>query len=104
MTETLDIRIAPQALAQIEEAAEWWEHNRPSAPNAIAEDVREILTLLSTQPGVGTPMRRRRVKGLRRVVLTRVRYYVYYRVAGHVLEVLAFWHTSRGQSPRIRSQ
>lgn len=39
---------------------------------------------------------------MRRVHLARIHYYVYYRVAqsGNSLEILAFWHTSRGaQAP-----
>lgn len=50
----------------------------------------------------GAPARRGRVKGLRRVTLTRVRYYLYYRVSGGILEVLAFWHTSRGRQPAMQ--
>ena len=104
MNQSLNIRVSPQALEQIEKAAEWWARNRPAAPGAIRQDVAEILTVLVNQPGVGMPTRRGRIKGLRRVTLTRVRYYVYYRVSEGVLEVLAFWHTSRGRPPRIRTQ
>ena len=60
-----------------------------------------MLTVLSKQPGVGAPSRRGRVKGLRRVNLARVRYYIYYRVSEGFLDVLAFWHTSRGGQPRV---
>ena len=101
MSSPLEIRVSPQALAQIEGAAQWWARNRSSAPNAIRHDVAQILAILSTQPGVGAPARRGRVKGLRRVTLTRVRYYLYYRASGGVLEVLAFWHTRRGRQPHV---
>ena len=101
MSPPLQIRVSSQALTQIEEAAEWWARNRPSAPNAIHLDIAEILTVLSTQPGIGTPARRSRVKGLRRVNLARVRYYLYYRVSEGFLDVLAFWHTRRGAQPRV---
>lgn len=103
MTEPLRIRVSPQALAQIEEAAEWWARNRPAAPGAISQDVAAILTVLANQPGVGMPARRGRVKGLRRVSLPRIHYYLYYRISDGILEVLAFWHTSRGSPPRIRT-
>lgn len=104
MNQPLEIRVSPQALAQIEEAAEWWAGNRPSAPGAIRQDVEEILTVLVHQPGIGMPTRRGRIKGLRRITLSRVRYYIYYRATGGVLEVLALWHTSRGRPPRIRTE
>ena len=104
MNQPLRIRVSPQALAQIEEAAEWWTRNRPAAPGTIRQEVADILTVLVNQPGVGMPTRRGRVKGLRRVTLIRVRYHLYYRISEGFLEVLAFWHTSRGRPPRIRVQ
>jgi hypothetical protein len=51
--------------------------------------------------GKCAPARRGRVKGVRRVNLTRVRYYIYYRVSASFLDVLAFWHTSRAGHPRV---
>lgn len=104
MSEALGIRISPQALAQIEEAGDWWAKNRLDAPGAIRQDLAEMLAILVLQPGVGMSTRRGRVKGLRRVTLERVRYYLYYRVADGALEVLAFWHTRRGRLPRIQVQ
>lgn len=104
MSEPLSIRISPQALAQIEEAADWWERHRPDAPGAIRQDIAEMLAVLVLQPGVGMPSRRGRIKGLRRVTLNRVRYSLYYRAADGALEVLAFWHTSRGRLPRMHGQ
>ena len=85
MSEALSIRVSAQALVQIEEACDWWAKNRPAAPGAIRHDVVEILGILVHQPGVGTPARRGRIKGLRRVTLDRVHYYLYYRVADGVL-------------------
>lgn len=101
MTLLRKIRVSQRALSQIEEAAEWWARNRPSAPNAIHHDVAEMLDVLCTQPGIGAPARRSRAKGVRRVTLARVRYYIYYRVSGEFVDVLAFWHTSRGRQPRV---
>lgn len=104
MSEPLSIRISPQALAQIEEAADWWAKNRPAAPGAIRQGIAEMLAVLVHQPGVGMPTRRGRIKGLRRVNLERIHYYLYYRVANGAVEVLAFWHTSRVRLARIQVQ
>jgi plasmid stabilization system protein ParE len=71
----------------------------PSAPGAVRHDVAEVLTLLRVQPGAGAPARRSRVRGVRRALLPRIRYYLYYRVSGSTLEVLAFRHMSRGSQP-----
>jgi plasmid stabilization system protein ParE len=97
----LQVKISGGASAQIEEAAGWWAENRPSAPGAIREDLGRILGLLSVQPGIGTPARAATLKDVRRVTLSRIRYYLYYRVAGDSLEVLALWHTNRGRAPDL---
>lgn len=101
MTSPLQIKVSQNAQAQIEEAAAWWAQNRPFAPGAVRQDLDRILGLLSANPGIGARARRAKLEGVRRVTLSRVRYYVYYRVSGAALEVLAFWHTSRGRQPNL---
>ena len=97
----LQIKVSNDAQAQIGEAAAWWAKNRPFALGAVREDLDRILGLLSVNPGIGARARRAKLQGVRRVTLSRVRYYVYYRVSGDALEVLAFWHTSRGRQPQL---
>jgi hypothetical protein len=38
---------------------------------------------------------------VRRLYLGRIHYFVYYRVRGNVLEVVAFWHERRGRNPSV---
>ena len=101
MNPLLRIEISHSARAQIEEAAAWWARNRPSAPGAVREDLDRVLNLLAVQPGMGARSRSAVLKDVRRVTLSRIRYYLYYRVAGDALQVLALWHTSRGREPEI---
>ena len=101
MSRPLQVKVSQNARAQIEEAAAWWAKNRPSAPGAIREDLDRILSLLAVQPGMGARPRRAQLKDLRRVTLSRIRYYIYYRATDDALEVLAFWHTRRGQEPPL---
>ena len=101
MTRPLQIKVSQNAQAQIEEAAAWWGKNRPSAPGAVRDDLDRILSLLAVQPGVGAQARGTKLQGVRRVTLSRIRYYVYYRATDEALEVLAFWHTSRGRQPTL---
>jgi plasmid stabilization system protein ParE len=104
VSEARRIRTSPQALAQIEEAADWWAKNRPAAAGAIRQDLAEMRAILVLQPGAGMPTRGGRIKGLRRVTLERVRYYLYDRVADVALGVLAFWYASHGRLPRNQVQ
>jgi plasmid stabilization system protein ParE len=99
MNTPLRIEITDIAQAQISTAATWWAKNRPAAPDAIRDELDRILDLLRVQPAIGTIARRATLSGVRRVTLSRVGYYVYYRVTDDALQVLAFWHTSRGSEP-----
>lgn len=69
MISSLRIKVSAGALAQIEEAAAWWAQNRPSAPDAIRQDLAETLAILVAQPGIRAPARRSRVRGIRRASL-----------------------------------
>jgi plasmid stabilization system protein ParE len=97
----LRIEITDEARAQISTAAAWWARNRPSARDAVSDDLDRILQLLRVQPAIGTIASRATLPNVRRVTLSRVRYHLYYRVAGDALQVLAFWHTSRGSEPPL---
>jgi plasmid stabilization system protein ParE len=101
VTRPLQIKVSQNAQAQIEEAAAWWEKNRPSALGAVREDLDRILSLLAVQPDMGARPRGAKLQGVRRVTLSRIRYYLYYRATDEALEVLAFWHTSRGRQPPL---
>jgi plasmid stabilization system protein ParE len=98
---TLSVKISNRAGSQIRRAAQWWIENRPAAPDAIGDDISDCLTLLSGQPGIGTKYEGTRAGMVRRLYLGRVGYFLYYRVCEDVLEVLAFWHASRGGQPKL---
>lgn len=84
--------ISPRASRQLDAARGWWRRNRDKAPAAFDEDIDATFALLLERPFTGTPERKR---GLRRVLLERVRYYVYYRVTDEAVEVAIVWHASR---------
>ncbi|MGD9583519.1 MAG: type II toxin-antitoxin system RelE/ParE family toxin [Lysobacterales bacterium] len=91
----------PRAQREIERAAMWWALNRPAAPGAIRKDVEAALALLVEEPGIGTKVETTRSDIVRRLYLTRVQYFVYYRARGKFLDVVAFWHASRAAGPSL---
>ena len=101
MNPPLEIVLTRQAQEQIQEAVSWWARNRPSAPGAVREDLDQVLGLLVVQPGIGSPARLGKLKGVRRAILSRIQYFVYYRVTGSSLEILSFWHIRRGVRPKV---
>ena len=75
---------------------------KPIRPaGAIREDLKNALEALVEQPGIGTSVENARNQDVRRLYLTRVRYFVYCRVQGPQLEIVAFWHESREEGPRV---
>jgi len=98
MTLPLPVRFTANAEREIEVALGWWARNRDKAPRALPEDLMQALDLISSYPEVGTRAAYSRFAAVRRLYLSRVRYYLYYRVLrGQTsrIEVLAFWHASR---------
>lgn len=103
MSGPLPVRIVESATRAILEAAEWWSANRPKAPDAFAEELDRALQLLASQPAIGARARNIKLAGVRRIHLTRVHYYLYYRVIPEpaTVEILALWHTKRGSPPKL---
>jgi len=97
----LQVRISARAAAQVRQAAQWWQENRPSAPGAVRADFGEAIALLAEQPGIGAQYEGARTPGVRRLYLSRIRYFVYYKAENSELQVLAFWHVSRGHQPAV---
>jgi len=103
VTSPLPIRVTRRAAREIAKACEWWDANRPAAPGAVRQEIARVFRLIAHQPGVGARARNAGLAGVRRVHLSRVHYRLYYRVRSDpgTVEILAFWHTSRGTSPRV---
>jgi plasmid stabilization system protein ParE len=97
----LRIKVSARAASQISKAAEWWVENRAAAPGAVRTDIGEAMALLARQPGIGTMYEGTRAKDVRRLLVGRIQYFIYYRATSDTLEVLAVWHTSRGKQPSL---
>jgi plasmid stabilization system protein ParE len=97
----MQIRVRRRAQLQIREARAWWAANRSDAPLAIERELEQTLRRLSEFPLAGAPFPRSRIEGIRRSYLRHVHYHLYYRVTSDAVEILAFWHASRGTPPPI---
>ena len=104
MNQPLLVLFTPRAGRQADDAAAWWREHRSKAPNAFAEELERALELIAAEPGVGARARNARLAGVRRVLLHRVRYYLYYRIVEapeRLVQILAVWHAQRGSGPLI---
>jgi plasmid stabilization system protein ParE len=102
VSQPIPISFTRRAAAQTEAAGRWWRENRTKAPEALREELEQALQLVASQPEIGAMARSTGLAGVRRVLLSRVRYHLYYRVLEaptRSIEVLALWHVSRGDKP-----
>jgi plasmid stabilization system protein ParE len=98
----LRLLVVGEAERQIREAAQWWHANRPAAPGLFRRELARGFEFVTTQPDIGTKALDPSISGVRRLHLFRIRYYLYYRVRkDDAVEVLALWHTSRGEDPSL---
>jgi len=81
----------------------WWLRNRDKAPFAFADDLDDALHLIADLPRAGEPVRHPTISDVRRLLLTRTRYHLYYAVddSSQTVELLALWHTSRANPPNF---
>ena len=95
--------VAPRAVAQVETITAWWRANRPTSPDLFLEEFAAALTRLASAPTSGGVYRPGPRPDLRRLLLPRTRYHVYYVTAEDArrVSVLAVWHTARGGKPHL---
>jgi plasmid stabilization system protein ParE len=96
------LRIASDVWLQADAIDSWWRANRRASPNLFRDELDAALERLETSPLTtraygqeGQPM------ALRRLLLPRSRYFVYFEVEGNSVQVLAVWHASRGKGPPL---
>lgn len=100
----LSVRFTRRAARHIDEAGRWWHTNRTKALGALREELARALQLITTQPDAGATARNLRLAGVRRILLRRVSYHLYYRLVespSRSIQVVALWHTSRGDAPEL---
>ncbi len=97
----MEVRLSRAARSDVRAASDWWTANRPMAPLLFVEELERALLLIEAQPDAGQAAADADMEGVRRVVLHRTRYVLYYRVHLQRVEVLRVWHTSRGEAPKL---
>jgi plasmid stabilization system protein ParE len=96
LTARLSLSISRRAAREIREASAWWDANRPAAPAAFRQAIATAFELISTQPRIGMMATNTKLQGVRRIHLSQVHFYLYFRVRSpQAVQVLALWHTSR---------
>ena len=104
MSQALPVNFTRRASTHVAEAGRWWRENRAKAPEALREELDQALQLIASQPDVGAIARNAKLAGVRRILLGRVSYHLYYRLLetpARSIQVVALWHASRGEGPLL---
>ncbi len=98
---TARVFVAPQAEALLSAAVGWWRTTYPATSTILTDEFEEAVRLVAAMPEVGAPFSRTAIPGVRRLLLQKTKYWVYYAydVRHAVVYVLAVWSARRGTPP-----
>jgi plasmid stabilization system protein ParE len=103
MSEPLPVEISSLAAEHIRELESWWRRNRTAAPNAVREELQRVVRVITLTPFVGRVSTDVALDGVRRIHVSRIWYFLYYRIKDDPprIELLALWSDRRGGPPPI---
>ena len=76
----------------LNEALDYISKNSLKQARIMNEQFYDVLDVLERMPGIGTPYK----NGMRKMLLGKFPYYIYYRENEDNIDILGIWHTSRG--------
>ncbi|MCZ6794349.1 MAG: type II toxin-antitoxin system RelE/ParE family toxin [Planctomycetota bacterium] len=91
------------AEGHILEISAWWHENRTASLDLFRRELEGAIDLLEQSPDVGRRYPDAGIPGLRRLLLPRTRYHVYYvhQEAAQKVVILAAWSAVRGRGPDL---
>jgi plasmid stabilization system protein ParE len=93
--------VTADAERQIRAASDWWYENRRNAPQLFRSELQRAFELVVDYPDAAPLATNPELPGVRRVLLRRTRFYLYYQAGSDVVEILALWHASRGDTAQL---
>lgn len=93
----MKVELSDEAKAEVARVDAWWRQNRRAAPDLFLDELALALVALEDAPAIGRHYEPR--PGVRRLLLTRTHFHLYFtEQAGRVL-VVAVWSAHRGRGP-----
>jgi toxin ParE1/3/4 len=91
---SLPLRLLPEAKAEFDAAADWYEQQRPGLGVDFIARVRDVLNRISANPRLHATV----YGDVRKAVVARFPYVVIYREDAAEVVVIAVFHTARDPS------
>ena len=96
----MKVELSDEAHEQVGKIDAWWRANRPTSPDLFTDELAQALTRLEGTPNLGTTYEARG-KTVRRLLLRRTHYHLYFVEQADRLFVVAMWSTFRGEGPPL---
>jgi len=94
------VDLSDEADAQVAEIDAWWRANREKAPELFTDELERALAHLGSMPSLGT-IYEQGPPAVRRLLLSRTHYYLYFIEEADRLYVVAVWSCFRGRGPKL---
>lgn len=95
----MKVELSDEAKAEVARVDAWWRQNRPAAQDLFLDELAQALVALVDAPAIGTHYEPR--PGVRRLLLKRSHYHLYFVEQADRVFVVAVWSTYRGRGPRL---
>jgi toxin ParE1/3/4 len=92
---SLPVVLRPEARAEFDEAFDWYEQRRPGLGVDFVAQIQEVFDRISTTPELYAQI----FRDVRRGVVRRFPYSVFYKIESRQVVVLAVFHSNR--DPKI---
>jgi plasmid stabilization system protein ParE len=91
--------LSDEADEQAREIDEWWRQNRRAAPDLFIDELDRALLALGEMPTLGVTYEAG-TRTVRRLLLRRTHYHLYFVQETERVYVLAVWSAFRGRTPK----
>jgi plasmid stabilization system protein ParE len=85
-------KVSEECENMVREAAVYIAKNSLKQAEILFDEFDQHIDLIEAMPGIGMKYK----NGMRRFLLGKFPYYIYYREKENIIEILGIWHTSRG--------
>ncbi len=96
----MKVELSEEADGQVKQIDVWWRANRLAAPDLFTNELEAALTTLGEIPTLGVKYDTGK-RSLRRLLLRRSHYHLYFAVEADRIYVVAVWNAFRGRGPRL---
>lgn len=96
----MNVELSQEAERQVEAIDAWWRAQRLAAPDLFTRELEQAFSDLEDMPSLGT-IYQAGAKTVRRLLLRRSHYHLYFVEEPERIYVVAVWSAFRGRGPKL---